>query len=127
MSRHATYTYYTTGDKLLKRIDFYNDAVTAYKSIEYAYNDRNQVTTITIKYDATITDTITYTYNTDGTISDVAITHSVVEPEAELQNGGEGGSGGGTTEPSSGEENEAGGGTSEPQNEDNSEEVEPIE
>lgn len=111
MSRHAAYTYYTTGDKLLKKIDFYNDAVTAYKSIEYAYNDRNQVTTITITYDATITDTITYTYNTDGTIGDVAITHSVVEPEAELQNGGEGGSGGGA---------------SETQNEDNSEEVEPI-
>ena len=105
MSRHAAYTYYTDGDKLLRRIDFYNGAVTAYKSIEYAYNANNQVTTITITSDAITIDTITYTYNTDGTISDVAITHSVAEPEAELQNGGEGGSGEGATEQQNGEEN----------------------
>lgn len=79
MARHTAYTYYTTGDKLLKKVEFYNNEdVTPYKSLEYAYNSQNQVTSITIKYNATIIDTIAYTYNNDGTIADVSITHSTV-------------------------------------------------
>lgn len=80
MARHTAYTYYNTGDKLLKKIELYNDAVTPYKTIEYAYNDTNMITTITITNAASLTDTIAYTYNTDGSIADVSITHTIPTP-----------------------------------------------
>lgn len=81
MARHTAYTYYNTGDKLLKKIELYNNNdVAPYKTIEYTYNSANMITAITITNSASLTDTITYTYNTDGSIADVSITHSIPEP-----------------------------------------------